>query len=236
MKPLLHNNDLERSTIVANCRMNRERELAGSNGYDRELGFGSFDFLRERILPGRVVRWLDLCCGTGRALFQAAEQIQKDGLTASVAIVGIDLVDMFWPGRPAACLRLLARSVHEFIPVERFDLITCVHGLHYLGDKLKVIERAASWLVTDGVFAANLDLANLRYEDGRPMARRMGKLFREADIKYDRRRKRLHCRGQRCLCFSLEYLGADDTAGPNCSGQEAVDSYYSQTAPIDRHV
>ena len=224
--PLLPNDQLESSAVVANCRMNRERELAGSNGYDRELGFHPLDFLRDRAGQTRVVRWLDLCCGTGRALFQAAELLAQAGLTESVAVVGVDLVAMFWPGKPSPCLQLLASSVHTHEPDGRFDLITCVHGLHYLGDKLKLIERAASWLVEDGLFAANLDLSNLRSEDGQPLARRIGRLFREAGVAYDRRRKRLSCRGRHDIRFPLEYLGADDTAGPNCTGQAAVHSYY----------
>jgi SAM-dependent methyltransferase len=223
---LLSDDLLERSNIVANCRMNRERELSGSNGYGRELGFEPLDILRQRVRPGRVIRWLDLCCGTGRALLQAAEQLEHAGLAAFVAITGVDLVDMFWPGRPSSCLQLVAASIHAFEPAERFDLITCVHGLHYLGDKLRAIERAASWLVEDGLFAANLDLANLRQEDGRPLARRISKLFREADIEFDGRRKRLQRLGQGNIHFPLQYRGADDNAGPNCTGQAAVDSYY----------
>jgi hypothetical protein len=35
---------LERSAVVANCRMNRERNLLGSNGYEKELGFNPLDF------------------------------------------------------------------------------------------------------------------------------------------------------------------------------------------------
>ncbi len=42
---LLSEDELERSAVVANCRMNRERELAGSNGYDRKLGLNPLDFL-----------------------------------------------------------------------------------------------------------------------------------------------------------------------------------------------
>src|SRR5947208_14482126 len=43
---LLGDDELERSAVVANCRMNRERELSGSNGYDRELGLDPLAFLR----------------------------------------------------------------------------------------------------------------------------------------------------------------------------------------------
>jgi hypothetical protein len=64
---LLDDETLERSAIVANCRMNRERALVGSNGYDKELGLNPLDLLRERSASGRRAAWLDLCCGTGRA-------------------------------------------------------------------------------------------------------------------------------------------------------------------------
>ena len=67
--------ELERSAVVANCRMNRERNLVGSNGYDKELGFNPLDLLKERIALGRPAAWLDLCCGTGRALIEAARAI-----------------------------------------------------------------------------------------------------------------------------------------------------------------
>ena len=69
---LLNDDELERSAVVANCRMNREREMTGSNGYSKEIGFNPLDYLRDRIAPGRRVAWLDLCCGTGKALIEAA--------------------------------------------------------------------------------------------------------------------------------------------------------------------
>ncbi len=69
---LLTDDILERSAVVANCRMNRERDLLGSNGYDRELGFNPLDFLREKLAHQDQADWLDLCCGTGKALIQAA--------------------------------------------------------------------------------------------------------------------------------------------------------------------
>ena len=36
---LVEDKELENSPIVANCRMNRERNLHGTNGYDRDLRF-----------------------------------------------------------------------------------------------------------------------------------------------------------------------------------------------------
>src|SRR5215475_10552642 len=94
---LLGNAELERSSIVANCRMNRERDLVGSNGYSREVGFNPLDFLRGRAADGRETAWLDLCCGTGQALIQAAGLVHAERL--DVEIVGVDLVGMFH--RPA---------------------------------------------------------------------------------------------------------------------------------------
>jgi tRNA G46 methylase TrmB len=79
---LLSDAELERSAVVANCAMNRERQLAGVNSYARELGFSPLGFLWSRLAgrpePARA-GWLDLCCGTGRALIQAAAQLPGPG-------------------------------------------------------------------------------------------------------------------------------------------------------------
>ena len=69
---LLDDEQLERSAVVANCRMNRDRDLLGLNGYGRELGLDPLDFLKGRAASGRTDAWLDLCCGAGRAFIQAA--------------------------------------------------------------------------------------------------------------------------------------------------------------------
>ena len=133
--PLLSDDDLERSAVVANCRMNRERDLLGSNGYDRGLGFSPLDFLKERTATGHPAAWLDLCCGTGKALIQAAKIVHAEEM--NVEIVGVDLVRMFYRPDPAlTCLRLVEASLSTWHPDRPFDLITCVHGLHYIGDKL----------------------------------------------------------------------------------------------------
>ena len=95
-RPTASSNDtLERSHVVANCRMNRERNLNGSNGYSKEIGFNPVDFVRERITPGRKAAWIDLCCGTGKALLQAAQIIHDYGLAEKIEIVGVDLAGMF---------------------------------------------------------------------------------------------------------------------------------------------
>jgi SAM-dependent methyltransferase len=223
---LLTDQQLESSFVVANCRMNRERELIGGNGYQRELGLHPLDFLRARPAP---TRWLDLCCGTGRALFQAAELLEPD---EKIAITGVDLIDMFWPEESAKRLRLIVASLRTWRPDEAFDLISCVHGLHYLGDKLGLIARVASWLTDDGVFVANLDVKNIRDENGEAFERRLPRLLRDSGLEYDTQRHRLTCRGRREIRLPLEYVGADDSAGPNYTGQAAVNSLY-RSIPLD---
>ena len=221
---LLDDEALERSAVVANCRMNRERNLLGSNGYDREIGFDPLAFLKARAAADHAVTWLDLCCGTGRALIQAAEMAHGEGSNA--AIVGVDLVGMF--DRPASvlsCLRLVEASLSTWQADHPFDLITCVHGLHYVGDKLGLIARAASWLAGDGLFVASLDQHNLKI-GGSQSARRIVSELRRAGFLYYTRRRLVSCRGRKQMSLSYRYLGADDTAGPNSTGQPAVDSYY----------
>jgi len=44
---LLDDARLEASSVVANCAMNRERELPASNGYGRELGPDPVGFLTK---------------------------------------------------------------------------------------------------------------------------------------------------------------------------------------------
>jgi hypothetical protein len=218
---------LEQSGIVANCLMNRERDLAGTNGYDKELRFNPLDVLKRMSGNPERAAWLDLCCGSGKALIQAAEQLHAEGIGARVEILGVDLVGMFHQLDPGLnCLRLVEASLHSWHPARAYDLITCVHGLHYVGDKLGLIARATSWLTQDGQFVANLDLANLKLPDGRPAGRRVAADLRRSGLEYDRRRRLLICRGRRTIGLRYRYLGADDRAGPNYTGQAAVDSYY----------
>lgn len=44
--------ELEASAVVANCAMNRERQLAGVNSYARELGFDAYLGADDRAGPG----------------------------------------------------------------------------------------------------------------------------------------------------------------------------------------
>ncbi len=224
---LLDDENLERSGVVANCRMNRERDLVGTNGYGKELGFNPLEFLNEKLGHQVRVAWLDVCCGSGKALIQAAEQVHADGLSARVGILGVDLVGMFHALNPGLdCLRLVESSLRSWCPHHPFDLITCVHGLHYIGDKLGMIAQAASWLTPDGGFVANLDLINLKLADGQPAGRRVTTDLRGCGLEYDRRRRLVLCRGRKTIDLPYRYVGADDRAGPNYTGQSAVDSYY----------
>ena len=118
-----------------------------------------------------------------------------------------------------------------FTTSRKFDLITCVHGLHYLGDKLDILKRTTSWLTNDGLIIAHLDLNNLwiiERDKVKPMPR---KLLSGAGLKYNNRTKLLSFENQQELIFELEYLGADDCAGANYTGQAAVNSFYKLSEP-----
>lgn len=221
---LLGDEALERSSIVVNCQMNRQRTLTGSNGYAKELCLNPFDFLLAR--SGAKVRWLDLCCGEGKALVEAAQIIHGQGTGGKVEIVGVDLVASPTPSEPElSSLQLIRASLTQWQPTLRFDLVTCVHGLHYLGDKLGLIVRTASWLTDNGQFVANLDLNNIKFADGRSTSRTVAKELRKSGIEYDSRRKLVHCSCRVEAQLPFRYCGADDQAGPNYTKQPAVDSY-----------
>ena len=184
MSELVSDETLENSAVVANCRMNRERELTGSNGYAVELGFNPLDRLRNAAanepVSNEPIRWLDLCCGSARALIEAAELSVKAGL--SIEIVGVDLVDMFLPSENSS-LTLVAASLRNWAPSDPFDLITCVHGLHYIGDKLGLMGKVPTWLKSSVEFTANLDLNNI-WIDGVSRPRSVSKVLRHAGFEY----------------------------------------------------
>jgi hypothetical protein len=69
MNPLLGDGELTQSSVAANCAMNRER---GLSGYRKELGVDILAELRTRLDRQETVRWLDLCCGSAKALSEAA--------------------------------------------------------------------------------------------------------------------------------------------------------------------
>jgi SAM-dependent methyltransferase len=214
---------LTRSEIVANSAMNRERGITGPNSYTQDLPFDVLGYLRERVKRQGQAAWLDLCCGSGRALIEAGT-----ALAGQVEIHGVDLVPLFYPVPVEwACVRLEAASLAEWEPGRAYDLITCVHGLHYVGDKLGLITRALSWLADEGQFLAHLDPTNLRGAEGKPAGPAILKALRASGLAYDSRRRLLRGTGRRALRLPFRYLGADDAAGPNYTGQSAVNSWYS---------
>ena len=159
------------------------------------------------------------------ALAQASQILTRRGLADQIALVGVDLVDTFTTtGAPG--LTLTCASITQWTPARTFDLITCVHGLHYIGDKLAVLQRAVTWLTPDGLFIADLDPASIRYPDGRPAGRRLTSDLRTAGFTYHPRRHRITHTGNRPPALPWTYLGADDHAGPNYTGQPAVHSHY----------
>jgi SAM-dependent methyltransferase len=226
---LLGDHLLAQSPVVANSTMNRQRACFSCNSYQKELAFDPLQFLQSRLNPTETIRWLDLCCGTGRALIQAAQMLHADGLEDQVVLIGLDLVDMFATIPPElSFLQFLVTSTQQYQPAMQFDLITCVHGLHYIGDKLQLIQRACSWLTTEGVFLANLDLQNLRLGSGQRAARTVSRQFRALGIEYHARKKLIARQGGIDVEFPWHYLGADDQAGPNYTGQPVVNSYYAE--------
>jgi SAM-dependent methyltransferase len=221
------------SAVVANCAMNRERQLAGVNSYARELGFDPLEVVLARArgggrAQGGAVAWLDLCCGSGRALIQAARRVREAGLAGQVDLAGVDLVDAFdaAPGSVPG-LELVCAPVGDWEPTRSFDVITCVHGLHYIGDKLALLTRAAGWLTPAGRLAADLDLSAVRV-GGPAAARRLRSRLRASGFAYNARRRQITCAGRIDVRLPYAYLGADDRAGPGYTGQPAVTSYYAE--------
>lgn len=227
MKPnLLNRSDLENSAVVANNRMNRQRKAIGVNSYAKDLDFNPIQFLEER--KGHdPVRWLDLCCGEGQALIQAAQNFFTKGNSTQYELEGLDLVDFFQPYHPQLNLSLNVLNLENWIPKKDYDLITVVHGLHYVGDKIEVIRKAVSSLSPNGFFIANLDARNIIIHGAKNPKQQILYLFQKNGLDYSTRKRLLSAMGKKTFECSLDYLGADDSAGPNYTRQEVVDSYYS---------
>jgi len=225
---LLDDERLAASSVVANNAMNRERGLAGVNSYARELGFDPVDaLLAVRLRPGSRAGWLDLCCGRGRALIEGSRRLRDAGALDRVEMVGLDLVDAFDPV-PAGGPTLVEGAIAQWAPHRAFDLITCVHGLHYVGDVLGALTRAAGWLTPAGRLVADFDAAAVRRPDGSPAGRRLTAALRAAGFDHDARRRRISRTGGAEVRLPYAYLGADDRAGPNYTGQPAVHSHYRE--------
>src|SRR5262245_30687285 len=115
---LLTNQQLEKSSIVANSQMNRERNVVGSNSYEKDLHLNLINYLTEKLnQKTSLVNWLDNCCGSAKALTQVTEILNEKNLAHRVNIIGIDLVDFFYPtNKNLASLKLLATSINNYQP------------------------------------------------------------------------------------------------------------------------
>jgi trans-aconitate methyltransferase len=203
--------------------MNRDRNASGINSYEKEFKFIPAHFLEKIVQEKGSATWLDLCCGSGFALVQTYADLVRKGLQQQVQLKGIDLLDTFPPeAANSAGLTFEVTSVVDWQPDQSYDLITCSHGLHYLGDKLKVIAMACGALTPNGHFIAHLDLQNIAV----PPHISLKKIFSGDGIQYSSRTRIIRRTGTLAFNAGLSYVGADDQAGPNYTGQGAVTSYY----------
>jgi cyclopropane fatty-acyl-phospholipid synthase-like methyltransferase len=224
---LLNHLNLEKSSVVANCQMNRERGVVGINSYAKDLKINILDYLSQKIKTQGRASWLDLGCGVGKALLETAEYFYQQNLAQVLAIQGIDLVDLF-VAQPDYLknLNFRAESLHHWQANQAYDLITAVHSLHYVGDKLAIIQKATAALQPKGLFLANLAFENLKLWNGDETKTLIIKHLKQHDIQYNSKLHLLRCEGKKELVWAFEYLGADDQAGANYTGQAAVNSYY----------
>lgn len=226
---LLNNKELFWSPVVANNAMNRERGLIGPNNYCQELGIDCISFLEERaLLSHDAAKWIDLCCGKGHALAHAHHHFQKKTMQ-SIEFEGVDLIgDFCEAAQEYPKLSWEIKSLEEWAPTQKYDLITCVHGLHYLGDKLGIIEKCIAHLKEDGLFLANIDFENIKKQDRSSLKKALVKSCNSQGLQYDSKNRLLKCKGRKDVKFGFHYLGANDQAGPNYTGQPVVDSYYKE--------
>ncbi|MDD9380586.1 class I SAM-dependent methyltransferase [Streptomyces sp. ZAF1911] len=226
---LLPADALERTSVVANNTMNRERGLTGVNSYARELDLDPVAHLLAR--GSAAPAWLDLCSGEGHALREALPR-----LPAGAVLTGVDLVGPLAALPVPERLELVTAPVGRWAPPHSrtYDLITCVHGLHYVGDPLGLLTRAAGWLAPGGLLIAHLDPDALRLPDGAPAGRAAVAALRAAGFRYSARHHRVALDGPgRAVRLPFRYLGADPAAGPNYTGQPAVGSHYEPLPVAD---
>ena len=225
---MLPADELLSSPVVANATMNRGRGLRGVNSYERDLHFSLTDFLAGRVRACGKALWYDACCGEGLALAEAGMQFAASEWSHQVRIVGVDLVGMFTPEQ-VPNVTLIAADVAAFRPDRPADLITCVHGLHYLGDKLGFLEAAYAILAPGGLLLAHLDPDNLCALESsvsvwRQAARRAAKSGVPIVIKGHVLRIE---KANAPLTFGLTYQGATVSERPNYTGITVIDSWYA---------
>lgn len=226
---MLQASELLASSIVANSTMNRGRGFSGVNSYERELHFSITGFLAERMRERGSALWYDACCGQGRALVEAGKQFEAAGRGGQTQIVGVDLVNMFTPDQ-APNVTLWAADVTAFTLEQSADLITCVHGLHYLGDKLDFLQHAYSLLAPGGLLLGHLDTSNVRAEDSNVSVwRQAARYAANRGVKLELKSHLLRIqRTDALLDFGVAYQGASISEQPNYTGITVVDSWYTK--------
>ncbi len=70
--------------------------------------------------------------------------------------------------------------------------------------------------------------SNLKFSDGENAGNKMIRDLRKIGIDYQARKHLIVCEGRKEFTLNYRYLGADDTAGPNYTGQAAVNSHFEQ--------
>ena len=225
---MLGADDLLSSPIVANATMNRGRGLSGVNSYERDLRFSITDFLAERVRERGEAVWYDACCGQGRALVEAGRQFAAARWSGPVQITGVDLVPMFTPEK-APNVSLRAADVAAFTLERPADLITCVHGLHYLGDKLGFLQNAYAMLAPGGLLLGHLDTSNvLAADSGLPIWRQAARYAAKNSAVLELRDHMLRVqRTDAPLDFGVTYQGGTISKQPNYTGITVVDSWYT---------
>ena len=171
---------------------------------------------------------MDLCCGEANALIQVSKYFTDKNQEETIQLKGIDLIDYFNPRHMdyGPLLTIEKLNLSHWNPQEKFDLITIVHGFHYIGDKLKLIRTASNALKKNGLLIGNLDLNNIRIHKEKNQGTLIRNYFKKESIVYDSRKKLLRVEGHKKINSTFRYMGADDTAGPNYTGQDSVNSIY----------
>lgn len=213
------------SPVVANCRMNRTRKATGVNSYEREFRFHIGEWLTDRVKQKGTAAWLDLCCGEANALAETEQYLVKNGTRDKVILAGMDMV-LDRANLKASGIRLQEKTLQEWEVQDSFDVITCSHGLHYVGDKVQAIVKACSALKPDGLFMAHLDVSHICIRNCADPIRHLKNWFKCNNIEYNIRSRLLSANEPISVTSGLIYLGADDAVGPNYTGQDAVASYY----------
>lgn len=142
--------------------MNRWRRLRGSNSYATELGVDPL-----ALLP-QGGAWLDIGCGNGVAVREAATE--RPDLT----IVAFDLEPGFVaPHTPSNLLLMQADAGRLPLLGRCFDLVTAAHVLHFIDDKQQALDEWAAVLKPAGRLFANLDPHDVWLGAAWPDARRL---------------------------------------------------------------